>query len=151
MSRSPYILASLLLLGATIGCQQAEPPVAAPAASAPTIQPVVATVAATSDQETTRQQVVEAMKNYVAPFPTRNNLFVPPKVTPGTRTSRVTEGAVQLRGIVDLGEPQAILDIEGAVALIPVGREKYGVKVVLIEDQTVTLQRGGTRWTASLD
>ena len=135
----------------TIGCQQEELPVA----TTPAVQPTVVTepqpVAEVANVQTGRDRVLEAMQQYVAPFPSRANLFVPPKQGPITSTSRVTEGAVQLRGVVDVGEPRAILDIEGAIALVPVGREEYGVKVVSIENKTVTLQRGSNKWTASLD
>ncbi len=140
-----------LLAAIALGCQQEELPPATPPAVQPVEQAKEEPVAAVSNEQSNRDRVLQAMQQYVAPFPSRTNLFVPPKQGPITRSSRVTEGAVQLRGVVDVGEPRAILDIEGAIALVPVGREEYGVKVVSIENKTVTLQRGGNKWTASLD
>ncbi|WP_425399767.1 hypothetical protein [Aeoliella sp.] len=149
MSRSPYslCLGATLLLIAT-GCQRAAPePAADPSVAAPIAEAKPATIEPSVDP---RQVLREAMASYVAPYPGRSDLFVPPKDAPQQARS-VSDGNVQLRGLVDLGEPRAILDIEGATALVPVGQEKYGVKVVSIDGDEVTLERGQTKWTASLD
>ena len=79
-------------------------------------------------------------------------MFVPPKDAPRAAAGPLTEGGdVQLRGVAHVGEPRAILDIEGATAWVGVGGEKFGVKVVSIDDRRVVLERGATRWTASLE
>lgn len=142
-----FALAAVVVLG---GCQSEEPQ------AEPTAQPAAEPTAEVADPEsqqaapTTRQQVIDRMAKYVAPYPDRREWFVPPKDVPQTNA---TEGAgnVQLRGLVNVGEPQAILDIEGAVAVVAVGTEKYGVRVVDISGPKVTLQRGGTKWTASIE
>ena len=134
------------------GCQQSE---TQETSSDGTTRPIdlVAKAPSVAKQESVDSKVAlrKAMATYVAPFPDRQTLFIPPKDAPKTRSGPVGEGDVQLRGLVNVGQPQAILDIEGAIALIGVGHEKLGVKVVSIEDHEVVLQRGPTRWTASLD
>jgi hypothetical protein len=142
------VLSTLLIL---TGCGKSEP---APPASKPvaaTAKPKLATPKpAKPADDNVHDATREAMAAYVAPYPDRTELFVPPKEAPKS-ASVTTEGNVQLRGLVNVDQPQAILDVEGAIALIPVGAEKFGVKVVSIEDRSVTLQRGGTQWTASLE
>ncbi|WP_442481529.1 hypothetical protein [Aeoliella sp. SH292] len=145
---SVLVLSTLLIL---TGCGKPEP---APPASKPVTvaaKPKLATPkpAKPADQKV-HDAAREAMAAYVAPYPDRTELFVPPKEAPKS-ASVTTEGNVQLRGLVNVDQPQAILDVEGAIALIPVGAEKFGVKVVSIDDRSVTLQRGGTQWTASLE
>jgi hypothetical protein len=145
---SVLILFTVLILS---GCGKPEP---APPASKPVAAMAKQKPAAPKPIKPTDEKVHDAtrkaMAAYVAPYPDRTELFVPPKEAPKS-TGVTTEGNVQLRGLVNVDEPQAILDVEGAIALIPVGAEKFGVKVVSIEDRSVTLQRGGTQWTASLE
>lgn len=98
-----------------------------------------------------RAELEQAMVEYIAPYPDRGDLFVPPKSAPRAASSSTREGNVVLRGLVNVGEPQAVLDIEGATALVSEGGEKYGVKVLKIDERKVTLARGATQWTTSLD
>lgn len=135
------------------GCQSAEQPAPVAVAAAPKPQakqprkPKPKVESEAVERDALRQE----MTDYVAPFPNRNAMFVPPKIDSRVRGSRVGEGDVQLKGLVDVDQPRAILDIEGATTLLAVGGEKYGVKVVSIENNEVTLQRGPTKWVASLD
>lgn len=144
----PVSLATLLVAG----CSESEPPQVARVAS-PTVTSVA--VEQVRPDEAVRLDAAralrEAMANYVAPFPERTELFVPPKDIPTASSGPLAESDVQLRGVVTLGEPRAILDIEGATAVVAVGGEKYGVKVIAIDDRKVQLERGPTRWTASLE
>jgi len=135
------------------GCQSAEEPTATAVAAAakPQAQTPRQAKPKVEAADAKRDALRQIMADYVAPFPNRNAMFVPPKVDSRVRGSRVGEGDVQLKGLVDVDEPKAILDIEGATTLLAVGGEKYGVKVVSIEKNEVTLQRGPTRWVASLD
>ena len=145
---SLLILSALLVLN---GCGKPESATPASKLVAAKAKPIPATPKpAKPADEMTRDATREAMAAYVAPYPDRTELFVPPKEAPKS-TTVTSEGNVQLRGLVNVDQPQAILDVEGAIALIPVGAEKFGVKVVSIDDRSVTLQRGGTQWTASLD
>lgn len=148
----PIIACMALSLAQLSGCQQAELDAVTEADAAPT-QPAIEPepVAQVEVAAAERQELRQAMADYLAPYPNRVDMFVPPKDGPTSGSSYLAEGDVQLRGFVDLGEPKVILDIEGATALVAVGGEKYGVKVVSIENQKVVLQRGPTRWTASLD
>ena len=134
------------------GCAEPEPessaPGPAPAATpAPATEPEPAAEAKVDSVDKLREQMV----NYVAPFPSRSTLFVPAKQVPGASSEPSSEGSVQLRGLVDVGEPKAILDIEGAIALVAAGSEKYGVRVVSIDKRSVVLQRGSSSWTATLE
>ena len=58
---------------------------------------------------------------------------------------------VVLMGFVNVDQPRAILSIDGVIAPIPEGGEKYGVQVRMIQPPTVVLERGRRRWTATLD
>lgn len=151
MSRRLSSFALLFIIPAlTCGCADTEPITVADAA--PVAKPQAASTANQQDEAAkARAELIQAMTDYVAPYPDRGELFVPPKSSPTTVTTRSGQGNVVLRGLVNVGEPQAVLDIEGATALVGEGSEKYGVKVLKIENRKVTLSRGVTEWTASLD
>jgi hypothetical protein len=44
-----------------------------------------------------------------------------------------------------------VLAIDGVISPIPEGGEKFGVQVISINPPHVVLQRGRSRWTASLE
>ena len=44
-----------------------------------------------------------------------------------------------------------ILSIDGNLSPVPEGGETYGVQVISIQPPKVVLQRGRSRWTATLD
>ncbi len=143
---------AVVLLLVLSGCQQAVEEVAANSGPPPVEPSVAAPNSGATPQVVDSAAVLrEAMARYVAPFPERSDLFVAPKGGAKSSAGPETEGDVQLRGLVDVGQLQAILDIEGSIALIAVGGEKLGVKVVSIDHHQVVLERGVTRWTASLD
>lgn len=153
MLKHTSLTISCLVAILLVGCQAGEEPVSASVVAAPKPsaktdekpQPKV------DEAQASREALRQAMVDYVAPFPSRKDMFVPPRIKKNSPGSRVAEGDVQLKGLVNIDEPKAILDIEGATTLLAVGGEKYGVKVVSIDDHQVTLQRGPTRWIASLD
>ncbi|MGI9456515.1 MAG: hypothetical protein ACR2NU_08130 [Aeoliella sp.] len=149
-------LIAVLSLAMLSGCQQSEPEVVAAKGSPAPQSPQVAVplrLPTANDESSTPEasSLLQAMANYESPFPNRHEMFVPPKAGPAPRASSNNEGNVQLRGFVDVDEPRAILDIEGATTLLAVGGEKYGVKVIAIDEMNVTLERGQTRWTATLE
>lgn len=142
---------------AVAGCHSANAP--PPDVKAIDITPTAA-VAAAVDQPakpTLEPTPVVAMKaaaprTFSPPFPDRTDLFQPPKRAEGAQhRSESTDGLVELKGFVDVGEPHVVLSIDGAIAPLPVGGEKYGVQVISIKPPSVVLQRGRSRWTASLE
>lgn len=90
---------------------------------------------------------------YRPPFPQRKELFTPPansrRVT--QRNGSGFEETVELKGIVKIDKPHAVLAINGVEIPIPVGEERKGVQVISIDEKTVVLHRGRDRWTAKLD
>jgi hypothetical protein len=93
-----------------------------------------------------------AVHAFTPPFPNRVDLFQPPKRAEGTQhRGETNEGLVELKGFVNVDGPRVVLSIDGAIAPLPEGGEKYGVQVISINPPSVVLQRGRSRWTASLD
>lgn len=62
-----------------------------------------------------------------------------------------TEELVELKGFVNVDGPRVVLSIDGVVAPLAEGGEKYGVQVISIHPPSVVLQRGRSRWTATLE
>lgn len=121
---------------------KSKAPEAAPEVSEPGPQP-----------QASEADLLVAKEPYSPPYPNRTDLFVPPKQS---RSSvRTGDGedddAVELNGFVTVDTPKVILSIDGFVVLLPEGEEKYGVEVISIDPPKVVLQRGRTRWTASLE
>jgi len=86
------------------------------------------------------------------PFPNRTELFVPPRGGQSTVRRDDEHGeTVELKGFLDVNGPQVVVAIDGVLAPIPVGGEKYGVQVISINPPQAVLQRGRSRWTASLE
>lgn len=98
-------------------------------------------------------EVVESQAAYQAPFPDRTNLFEPRKVA--ARSDRQTVGestdSVVLMGFANLGQPQVLLAVDGLVKPLALDEEAYGVRVISIEPPRAVLQRGRSRWTASIE
>jgi hypothetical protein len=44
-----------------------------------------------------------------------------------------------------------VLSIDGVISPVGEGGEKYGVQVISIQPPSVVLQRGRSRWTATLE
>lgn len=102
--------------------------------------PVVATVA-----------TVEP--DYKPPFPGRIDLFAPPKQA--SRIARQTTGdtnaSVVLLGFAKLDTQRAVLAIDNRVYPVGAGEESSGVRVISISPPQAVLQRGRSRWTASIE
>jgi hypothetical protein len=91
-------------------------------------------------------------KQFTPPFPDRTDLFEPPHKSAGVVRRDEEHGAtVELKGFVNVNGPEVVLSIDGVISPIPEGGEKYGVQVISIKPPTVVLQRGRSRWTASLE
>lgn len=86
------------------------------------------------------------------PFPDRVDLFEPPNRARGTvhRDDEFGE-SVELKGFINVQGPRVVLLIDGVIAPIAEGGEKYGVQVISIDPPSVVLQRGRRRWTATLE
>jgi hypothetical protein len=127
----------------------AAPATAASDAAAPAVgepKTLAAANAATSSPEPT------ALQAFKPPFPSRLELFEPPKRTQGNVRKGDEVGAtVELKGFINVNGPRVVLSIDGVIALIPEGGEKYGVQVLSIDPPNVVLQRGRTRWPAKLE
>ena len=90
---------------------------------------------------------------YEPPFPGRTNLFNPPTnfSTRRKNDSQEESESVVLLGFADIDAPMALLEINGTVTQLGSGQEKFGVRVISIAPPTTVLQRGRTRWTASIE
>ena len=149
----------LLSLAAVVGCQSKEP-VPAPAAVHETPAPPATTAAPAKPNNTaprtpdlanpkvTSAQVVE----FKPPFPERADLFEAPKRAQNTVRRDDEHGqSVELKGFVNVDGPNAVLSIDGVLSPIPEGGEKYGVQVISVQPPKAVLQRGRSRWTATLE
>lgn len=93
-------------------------------------------------------------KDWIPPFPERTNLFQPPRFARRITQDDDDEGsadAVVLMGFADLGTPRVVLEIDGVVKPLAGGDEHGGVRVISIAPPRAVLQRGRTRWTASIE
>jgi hypothetical protein len=162
MVRNTLLLSFVAAL--LIGCQSATKAVTAPAgapapstkdnASTPpsntTAAPTANSPAPADEHKTSPAQSVA--KNFTPPFPDRAELFEPPHNSAGVVRREEDHGAtVELKGFVNVDGQQVVLAIDGVVSPIPEGGEKYGVQVISIKPPSVVLQRGRSRWTASLN
>jgi hypothetical protein len=150
----------LVCLAAVVGCQSAQEPASAPAASskAAAVTPVAAvapakassTAARTPDLANPKVTSAQATE-FKPPFPERNELFEAPKRKSMVRRDDEHGQSVELKGFMNVDEPRVVLSIDGVISPIPEGGEKYGVKVISIQPPNALLQRGRNRWTATLE
>lgn len=91
-------------------------------------------------------------KTYRPPFPNRTTIFSPPLSSrPKEKRQDNSNGSVALQGFADVNGLKAILEIDGVIAPLAEGSEKFGIQVITIQPPKVVLQRGRDRWTASLE
>jgi hypothetical protein len=155
-----------------VGCHSVSDNVAAPSASpapaasassnAPPSDPKAAPAQATDNPSATASPAATAAqksgpappvaKPFTPPFQDRTDLFEPPHRSAGVARREEEQGAtVELKGFVNVNGEQVVLAIDGVILPIPEGGEKYGVQVISIKPPSVVLQRGRSRWTATLD
>jgi len=147
-----------LCFGMAVGCQATDEPAseAAAAAAAPVRRSTGTTAkeskpAASAAQPTDPSQPA-AIAEFAPPFPDRLELFEPPRRAQGTiRRDDQNGETVELKGFVNVDQPRVVLSIDGVILPIPEGGEKYGVQVISIQPPSVVLQRGRSRWTATLE
>jgi hypothetical protein len=145
---------------ATTGCQSSDES-AAPIAVTPVaaaLSPVEspAAVATQGGDATSMADTSKPTKNAKAefdpPFPQRTELFAPPRGGQAiVRRDSEHGGAIELKGFVDVNGPRVVLAIDGELSPLAVGGEKHGVQVISIDPPHAVLQRGRSRWTASLE
>jgi hypothetical protein len=150
----------LLCVGmAVVGCNRSDDetfvetaPTAAPA-QATTAEAVRPAVNPTSLRESKKaEEKIAPIAQFVPPFPERLELFEPPKRAQGNIRRDDEDGeTVELKGFIHVDEAKVVLSIDGVIAPVPEGGEKYGVQVISIQPPSVVLQRGRNRWTATLE
>jgi hypothetical protein len=98
------------------------------------------------------QESPSAVAAFTPPFPDRLELFEPPKRAQGNVRRDDEHGeTVELKGFINVDQPRVILAIDGQISPFSEGSERYGVRVISIQPPSVVLQRGRSRWTATLE
>ncbi len=147
--RPLFAFAALLI----IGCRETPVEVETPAPVAIEFaEPSSAAEQPTATVEVLRAPQVQ-QTTYQPPFPERSELFVPPEreISALAVDTENGEDRVRLNGFVNVDGQRAILMIDGQLASLAAGSERYGVKVVDIAPPKVTLERGGNQWTTSIE
>jgi hypothetical protein len=156
--RNALFVDALLCLAVLFAGCNTSPDLAAPTAAVaeptPTDAPGVASAQSEPSPPTANGTEVSpaAVADFTPPFPERTELFEPPKRAQTTvRRDDESGNTVELKGFINVGSPKAVLSIDGVITPIAAGDEKYGVQVISIDGPAVVLQRGRSRWTATLD
>ncbi len=150
------------LSAALAGCQSSdsvnvltdEPPavVATPVVNEPADGIPAPDPAAPIASQDTPAPATTAVTNFSPPFPDRTELFEPPKrAASSVRRDDEHGESVELKGFITVDKPRAVLSIDGVISPVAEGGEKYGVQVISIQPPSVVLQRGRSRWTATLE
>ncbi|MEQ8846340.1 hypothetical protein [Botrimarina sp.] len=155
---TPAAVAVLGCGGAASPANSGPTPIDAAAAKARAATAAVAQVVEAGPAERGRGgQAANSQPNrtpdYAPPFPERVNPFEPPKQS--ARTAQLAQGgasdSVVLLGFAEVDEPRVLLAINGAVKPLSSGEEAAGIRVLSIAPPRAVLQRGRTRWTASIE
>jgi len=101
------------------------------------------------EAQPTEQETEPALK-FKPPYPDRTNPFKLPNVARSVRRKMRDGASVALKGFVSVDGVQAILEVNGELGAYREGDQTDGVLVVQISPPNVILQRGRTRWTATL-
>ena len=139
---------------AVIGCGGEEPTgpvtqVAEKPADAPAETPANTQLKPPARRETTKAPPKRV--GYRPPFPDRQDLFSPKqKKRVARRGDRESGEDVVLKGFANVDGQKVVLAIDGRITPLAAGAEVYGVKVISINPPEAVLQRGRSRWTATL-
>jgi hypothetical protein len=162
-----YALAALL--GVACGCSNepavapvaVKPQVAPPKQSAATATATPAKASGESPDDdkpatidpTTLLAASQPAEGYTAPFPERGDLFAPPKQAARPQRSEGNEStdSVVLMGFAKLDNLKVVLAIDGVVSPVEPGGEVNGLRVISADPPKAVLQRGRSRWTASIE
>lgn len=160
----PQLRFNLVLFGLVAlvgGCNSSKEPTIEVAAAA--AQPVKTAAAApvpskasakpAAALESANSKVATAPKaTYNPPFPERADLFEPSKRAEKSARRGDEHGeSVELKGFINVDQPQVVLSIDGVVSPVPEGGEKYGVQIIRIQPPSVDLRRNGRNWRATLE
>src|SRR4051812_46827864 len=151
----------LLCVAVVVGCQSTEVPPRSPVAANQPLAPKPAVAAGQTkasspaartpdlaNPKTTSAQIAD----FKPPFPERTDLFEAPKRAQSSVRRDDEHGqSVEIVGFVNVDEPRVVLSIDSVITPIPEGGEKYGVQVISIQPPRAVLQRGRSRWTATLE
>lgn len=167
MSDSLRYLLSFAVFTATVaGCSHSATEDPAAEASATTETPLAKATATSAAKPTPNPAAKPAASPDLAnpkvttaqtptfnpPFPDRLDLFAPSKRAENSVRRDDEHGeSVELKGFINVDQPQVVLSIDGVVSPVPEGGEKYGVQVISIQPPSVVLQRGRNRWKATLE
>src|SRR5262245_46593053 len=147
----------LLCLVALIGCHSSVTADVSADASTATATPVAGETTSSSRapelaRSESQKDAPTPATQFSPPFPDRTELFEPPKrASSSVRRDEEHGESVELKGFITVDKPRAVLSIDGVISPIPEGGEKYGVQVISIQPPSVVLQRGRSRWTATLE
>jgi hypothetical protein len=160
----PILRFNLVLLGLALlgnGCSSTDEPAAKEAVvaaqpvktAAATVAPPKSPAKPAAAPELANSKVTTAEKpNYNPPFPERADLFEPSKRAEKSARRGDEQGeSVELKGFINVDQPQVVLSIDGVVSPVPEGGEKYGVQVIRIQPPSVDLRRNGRNWRATLE
>jgi hypothetical protein len=156
---SPYFWFCLMFFSiAAAGCQSSEDTAShiESVASEPAEKPPATVDQPTPDKRPhdgeSKPTNATVTAQFAPPFPERLELFEPPKRAQGNvRRDDESGDTVELKGFINVNQPRVVLSIDGVISPIAEGGEKYGVQVISIQPPTVVLQRGRSRWTATLE
>jgi hypothetical protein len=101
---------------------------------------------ASADNATT----VKKPAKFSAPFPQREDLFIPPPPKPDAPKRQDLRADIALKGFTNVDGLRVLMQIGGKTVPLAAGQQHGDVTVVAIEPPQVTLQRGRIRWTESL-
>lgn len=146
----------LCLCALVVGCHREVEPV--PESTAATEAPTAPTPAKADSKPAPAPDLANpnetkaSVAAFTPPFPDRLELFEPPtQVQNSVRRDDEHGESVELKGFVNVDHPRVLLSIDGVIAPIAEGGEKYGVHVISIQPPTVVLQRGRNRQTLTLE
>jgi hypothetical protein len=132
--------------------QSSEAAIANAPAGEPSIVPTASEVVAADSRKNGETSPKAPVAQFSPPFPDRTELFEPPKRAASmTRRDEEHGETVELKGFINVDRPRVVLSIDGVVSPVAEGGEKYGVQVISIQPPSVVLQRGRSRWTATLE
>jgi hypothetical protein len=150
---APWLIGGCLVAA---GCGSTDIPLAEPAPAVEPSAPVATAPPASASKPPAPEladpkQTTATVVAFTPPFPERRDMFAVKLAQGNVRRDDEKGESVELKGFINVDQPRVILSIDGVIAPVPEGGEKYGVKVLSITPPSVVLKRGGVPWTAKLE